>query len=70
MIMEWFNLPEDTTEERAKKEIAECEHCLSSLLSTMRKMKVPQAQWGENVMVKAYVERINKAKMLLCKNCA
>jgi hypothetical protein len=63
--MNWFEMPETTEKQRAEKEIAECNHCINGLLQTMKKMRVPKKEWGNNVMIKAYLNRIEKAKLIL-----
>jgi len=63
--MNWFEMPEATEQERARKEIAECNHCISGLITTIKQMRIPKQQWKDNVMVKAYLERIKKAKLIL-----
>lgn len=64
--MSWFNMPEETLEEKAKKEIAECMYCLSKLMKIMEINKVPFKERENNVIVKEYMNRIKKAKEELC----
>ena len=68
--MNYFDMPENTEEEKAKKEIAECNYCINGLCRTMKQMRVPQNQWKDNVMVKTYLERIKKAELILNKEVA
>lgn len=63
--MNWWEMPETTVEEQAKKEIEECKYCINGLIQSMRQMKVPEKDWGKNVMVQTYLERIEKAKEVL-----
>lgn len=44
------------------EDIAECNHCINGLCNTMRKMRVPQTQWANNVIVKGYLKRIERNK--------
>lgn len=60
-------MPENTKEEKAEKEIAECNYCINSLCHTMSQMKIPQNKWEANPMVQTYLERINKARLILNK---
>jgi hypothetical protein len=50
------------TEQELLEDIAECNYCINGLCNTMRKMRVPQSQWANNVIVKGYLERIAKNK--------
>lgn len=63
--MEWYEMPETSEEERARKEISECNYCINRLIGTMREMGVPEKDWGNNVMIKEYIERMEKAKKVL-----
>jgi len=63
--MNYYDMPENTEEEKAKKEIAECNYCINGVCKTMRQMKVPQNQWRNNMMIKAYLDRIRKAESIL-----
>lgn len=63
--MKWYEMPETNAEERAKKEIEECNYCINGLINTMKQMRVPKKDWGKNVMIKTYIERIEKAKVIL-----
>jgi hypothetical protein len=63
--MKWYEMPETTDKEKAEKEIAECNYCINGLIKTMRTMKVPEREWGKNIMIKTYLERINKARLIL-----
>lgn len=63
--MNWFEMPENTAAEKAQKEIAECNYCINGLIRTMKQMRVPQKDWGNNVMVKTYLQRIERAKVVL-----
>ena len=50
------------TEKELLEDIAECNYCINGLCRTMRQMRVPQSQWGNNVMIKTYLERIARNK--------
>ena len=58
----WIDMPENTEEEKLRKEIAECNYCINGLCNTMHSLRVPKKQWGENVMVKEYLRRIDIAR--------
>ena len=61
----WYEMPENTREEKLQKEIAECNYCIRGLKDTMRRMGIKRNDWDNNVMIKAYIERIEKAKQEL-----
>ena len=63
--MLWFDMPEGTEKERAEKEIAECAHCINGVVNTMKQLGVPQKEWGSSLVIKAYMERIDRAKVIL-----
>ena len=58
--MFYLDMPEDTEAQRLEKDIAECRYCISGVCNTMRKMRVPQIEWGRNPVVKGYLARISK----------
>lgn len=63
--MNWFEMPETTQEEKAQKEIAECNYCIDGVCKMMKQMKVPQNQWCQNAVIKTYLSRIETAKQIL-----
>jgi hypothetical protein len=64
-MLNWYEMPETTEKERAEKEIAECNYCINGLINSMRKMRIPQKDWGKNAMIQTYLKRIEKAKLVI-----
>lgn len=60
--MGYFWEPTDDYVQQQRNEIAECQHCISGLFRTMSQLGVKAADREKNIMVKAYRERIEKAK--------
>lgn len=67
MSINWWDMPESTPEEKALKEIEECKHCINGLCRAMVGLGVPDEKWGENLMVKEYLKRMENAKLFLSK---
>lgn len=59
--MYWWDMPENTELEKVKKEIAECNHALGSLMQCMKDMGIPQKDWGKNVPAQAWIKRLENA---------
>lgn len=48
--------------EELNDEISECHRCIDGLFRTMRSLGVPDEKMTDNIMVKAYIKRLQKAE--------
>ena len=63
--MHYWEMPETTELERAKKELAECNYGISVLIQAMKQMRIPQKDWGKSVPAQAWIKRLENAKNAL-----
>lgn len=63
--MSWWEMPESTEEEKARKEMEECRHCIAQTVGVMQRMGVPEKEWKSNVMIKEYMRRMEEADKIL-----